>query len=775
MGGRQGLDFKDKGVLITGGAGFLGSYLTEEMLKQGARVTVYDRFSQGKTRIIHVLDHPSLEMIEADLLDYPKLVNAVRGKDFIWHLAGNTDIPSGMKNTALDLDDGLIATRNVLEAMRETGVRKIVFPSSGAVYGEKTQGFRSEKQGPTLPISLYGAGKVACEAFISAYAHLFGIQVWIFRYGNIISGRITHGVILDFIRKLRTNPKQLEVLGDGTQTKSYLLTEECIGGMLHVINHTPLKEGEEFCDVFNLGAADETVVLDVAKIVIEEMGLCDCEIKIKGGKRGWPGDQAKIALDGSKVCAMGWKPKHTSDEAVRIAVRRMLEQKDLIIPGPTGSSKISIIGLWHLGLVSAALLADLSYPVVGYDPRPELLRDLKEGKLPLYEPGLEELVKKHRQTGQLCFAENYKEAVSDAQTVLITYDTPVDDQDQVDLTLLEESLQAILPYLIPGALLIINSQVPVGSCEGWQRMIDQRRPDTEIDVICSPENIRLGQSIQLFRQPDMMIIGSNGERARKKAERFYGPFRTEKFYVSWRTAEMAKHALNVFFATSISFANELGTLCDAVGADGRTIAQILKKDGRIGKKAQVIPGLGFAGATLARDLRALQKLGRDAGVPTPLFDSVLEVNQRQIHRLVESLEQYFEGGLVRKTITVLGLTYKPGTSTLRRSASIELIRLLQAKGAQVRAHDPKADLSGLKDSLSFEFFRDLHEAVEGSHGIVVMTEWPEYKDLDYSKIRKSLTHPMVFDAKNYLDGEKLRRLGFAYRALGRGQIAQVKS
>lgn len=315
-------------MLITGGAGFLGSFLSEEMIRRGARVTLYDSFKQGTGRIRHLLKEEALEVIEADTSEYPRLVEAVRGKKLIWHLAGNTDIPAGLRDTFLDLRDGLMATRNILEAMRETGVCKIVFPSSGAVYGETIQGLRTESQGPTLPISLYGAGKVACEAYLSAYAHLFGIQAWIFRYGNIISGRISHGAILDFIRRLRTNPKELELLGDGTQTKSYLLAEECIEGMLYVIEHTPLNEQKGFCDVFNLGAPDETLVLDIAKMVIEEMGLMDCKIRIRGGERGWPGDQAKIALDISKIRAMGWEPKHTSGEAVRIAIQRMLKQED---------------------------------------------------------------------------------------------------------------------------------------------------------------------------------------------------------------------------------------------------------------------------------------------------------------------------------------------------------------------------------------------------------------------------------------------------------------
>ena len=326
------MNLKGKPILITGGAGFLGSFLSEEMVRQGAKVTIYDRLSQGAGRIAHLLKDPTVQLIQADLLETDKLFKAVHGKTLIWHLSGNTNIPLGLKDTTVDLNDGLVATRNVLEAMRAAGVRKLVFPSSGAIYGEKTKGLRLENQGPTLPISLYGAGKIACEAFISAYAHLFKIQAWIFRYGNIISGRISHGAILDFIKKLKAHPNELEILGDGTQTKSYLLAEECIEGMQYVIDHTELKENEGFCDVFNLGASNETAVLDIAKMVIEEMGLKGkCQIKLKGGERGWPGDQAKIALDISKIRAMGWQPKHSSEEAVRMAVRRMLKQDEALL------------------------------------------------------------------------------------------------------------------------------------------------------------------------------------------------------------------------------------------------------------------------------------------------------------------------------------------------------------------------------------------------------------------------------------------------------------
>lgn len=437
------------------------------------------------------------------------------------------------------------------------------------------------------------------------------------------------------------------------------------------------------------------------------------------------------------------------------------------------SDKASVVGLWHLGLVSAAGLADLGFTVTGWDPDTQRIEDLRKGKLPLYEPGLEDLTRTHLAARRLQFESSCQRAVSEAGTVLIAYDTPVDEQDRIDRSLLDRAVEGIVPFLLPDALVLVLSQVPVGTCEAWQEGIRKRRPEATIDVVYSPENLRLGHSIELFKRPDMIVIGSDTERARKKAEKFYAAFSGEKLYVSWRTAEMAKHALNAFLATSISFANEIGHLCDATGADGFQIAQILRKDTRIGAKAQVRPGLGFAGATLARDLRGLQNLGEKWDVPTILVDSVLKINERQIERIVALLETWFEDGLRGKTLTLFGLTYKAGTSTLRRSASLEIMDRLHAKGVLLRAHDPKADLSECPE-VHFDFFKDPYEACVESNGIVLLTEWPEYRDLDYGRIKKKMSQPLIFDAKSYLDGGPLKQLGFAYLELGRGQLATVK-
>lgn len=429
--------------------------------------------------------------------------------------------------------------------------------------------------------------------------------------------------------------------------------------------------------------------------------------------------------------------------------------------------KVCVAGLWHLGLVSAAGLAELGYDVVGVDLNTLLIDDLARGHLPIFEPGLGNLIKAGLASRKLRFENNLASAVSRAGTVLVTYDTPVDDNDDADLTMLEETFRTMIPALGRDCLVIVNSQVPAGSCEIWLKKIEDSHPGEAIDLVYSPENLRLGQALSLFKRPDMIVIGAASERARKKAEKFYRSFAAEKIFTSLKTAEMAKHALNAFFATSVSFANELGNICEAVGADGLQIAKILKKDGRIGARAQVRPGLGFAGATLARDLRVLQKLGRREDVATGLFDRVLEINGQRNARVVKLIEDSFGGQLQGKTISILGLTYKPGTSTLRRSSSLEIMKILHSKGARILSHDPKADIGEYPGRPFFEFFADAYSACQSSDAILLLTEWPEYKKLDYLKIKKSMNRPLILDAKNHLNETMLEGLGFEYQLIGR--------
>lgn len=316
-----------KKVLLTGGAGFIGSHVVEILAPQGYDITVVDNLSNGRIEYIaDHLDRPNVRFLQGDVADADFVRGVVPGHDLVWHLAANTDIIGSHARPTRDLRDCAVATFTLLDAMREAGVRDMLFASTGAVYGNLClDNYVGEDTGPLLPVSSYGAGKVAGEAFISSFCHVYGLRAWIFRFGNVLGARMTHGVIFDFLRRLQENPSELLILGDGTQEKNYFLVEECIAGMAYAYQNAPMTPGKP-CDVYNLGTSSVTRVVALAAIVIEEMGLNGTKIKIQGTPRAWPGDQPRVHFSVDKMTALRWVAKMTSDEAVRIAVRRMLNK-----------------------------------------------------------------------------------------------------------------------------------------------------------------------------------------------------------------------------------------------------------------------------------------------------------------------------------------------------------------------------------------------------------------------------------------------------------------
>ena len=307
-------------VLVTGGAGFIGSHLVDRLVKIG-RVTVYDNLSSGRPEFIsHHLDRGDFNLIEADLLDFSTLKQAIAGHDVVFHLAANPEVRAGTEATDLDLKAGIIASYNVLEAMRLNQIEQLVFTSSSTVYGDAGVTPVAEDYGPLKPISLYGASKLGSEGLISAFCHLFHIQGWIFRLANIVGSRLTHGVIFDFINKLKQNPGRLEILGDGSQQKPYLHIDDCIDGMLFGVEHS-----KERLNLFNLGPASSTSVVTIASMVVQAMGLKDVEFHYTGGSRGWVGDVPQVRLDMTGMSRLGWQPGYTSDQAAWQAVRELLD------------------------------------------------------------------------------------------------------------------------------------------------------------------------------------------------------------------------------------------------------------------------------------------------------------------------------------------------------------------------------------------------------------------------------------------------------------------
>ncbi len=305
---------------VTGGAGFIGSHLVDRLLNEKHEVTVFDDMSSGKEEFIaHHFNNPNFNFIKEDLINKTQVEKEIKDHDVVFHIAANPDVRSGADNPSIAEKD-IQATYNLLDAMRMQNIKKIVFSSSSVIYGETPAIPLPENYGPLLPISVYGAAKLASEGLISSFAHTFNMQAWIYRFANVVGIRGTHGVIVDFINKLRKNPNELEILGDGKQRKPYLYVTECVDGIMHGFNHS-----DQEINVFNLGVNSITDVTRIGELVKKELGLENATFSYTGGKRGWKGDVPHFQFDINKIKNLGWQPKLSSDDAVRKAIQDLLK------------------------------------------------------------------------------------------------------------------------------------------------------------------------------------------------------------------------------------------------------------------------------------------------------------------------------------------------------------------------------------------------------------------------------------------------------------------
>ena len=392
-------------------------------------------------------------------------------------------------------------------------------------------------------------------------------------------------------------------------------------------------------------------------------------------------------------------------------------------------TKIAIVGLWHQGIVASGCLSKIGFEIVGADMDAGKISNLSRGKSPIFEPGLDELIIQGIDNDKLDFTNDLASAVEGKEFVFLMFDTPVNSNDEVDTSKISDAVELIAPKLLDDCVIWNTSQVPVGTSEMIAAQINEINPNLSFSIVYSPENLRLGNAIDLFNNPALPVMGSNNERALERMEELLTPLNVQWMRVNLRTAEMCKHALNSFLATSISFANELGNICDEMGVDSSQVAEALRLEPRIGDKARLFPGMGFSGGTLARDVQTLRNFGDQLDIETFLLDGLWEANQYQNEFVVRRLTKEL-GDLKGKIICILGITYKPGTSTLRRSVALDTINPLNNLGADVKAHDPQADLSELEQSSEFEFFEDIFQALHQSDAIAVMTGWEQYKKID---------------------------------------------
>jgi len=411
--------------------------------------------------------------------------------------------------------------------------------------------------------------------------------------------------------------------------------------------------------------------------------------------------------------------------------------------------KICVSGLWHLGTVTAACLASAGNDVTGLDFDATTVEQLQAGHPPLYEPGLEELLRQGLNNGCLRFSSDIPNGLCDVELVWVTYDTPVDDEDRADVDFVLEHVIRLFPYLASGTLVLLSSQLPVGTTRRLEKVYAASYPGKPVSFGYSPENLRLGKAIDAFTRPERVVVGLRNNSDQERVRKLFRPFTERIEWMSIESAEMTKHALNSFLAMSVAFINEVAMLSEEVGADAKEIERALKTDARIGPRAYLSPGSAFSGGTLARDILFLSEIGKAHNQSTHLLSAVQESNNAHRHWVRRKIQEHL-GDLRGQTVAVWGLTYKPGTDTLRRSISVELCEWLVEQGALVRAHDPAVKVLPNELAQKIKLFSSPLPVLEEASTLVIGTEWPEYQSLTAESVLSVMRNPLVLDPNRFL-------------------------
>jgi UDPglucose 6-dehydrogenase len=426
--------------------------------------------------------------------------------------------------------------------------------------------------------------------------------------------------------------------------------------------------------------------------------------------------------------------------------------------------KITIVGTGYVGLVTGSCFADLGHEVTCVDVVAEKVEKLRGGQIPIHEPGLEEVVQRGLDAGRLRFTTDLGEGVRKSQFVFICVPTPPAEDGSADLSHVQQAAVDIAQHIGDYKIIVNKSTVPIGSSRLVERIIRERLPaQIEFDVASNPEFLREGSAVFDFMHPDRVVIGTHSERAAGLLTELFRPLGAPLIVTDPATAEMIKYASNAFLATKISYINAIANICDHVGADVKEVALGMGYDARIGFEF-LKPGPGFGGSCLPKDCRALIQVAENQGYDFGLLRGVLEVNDEQ-HRVITGKLERLVGGLAGRTIGVWGLAFKPNTDDVRDSPSLAVIRDILARGARIRAYDPAVDPGRTFDGV--ERAPGAVEAVEGADALLLLTEWNEFRWLDFARVRDVMTTPVVVDARNFLDPHMLRQLGFTYEGVGR--------
>src|SRR6476661_1125602 len=431
---------------------------------------------------------------------------------------------------------------------------------------------------------------------------------------------------------------------------------------------------------------------------------------------------------------------------------------------------VAMIGTGYVGLVSGACFADFGHHVTCVDMDAAKIAALQRNEIPIYEPGLDRMVETNARQGRLEFTTDLKGPVADADAVFIAVGTPSRRGDgHADLSYVHAAAREIAGALAGFTVVVTKSTVPVGTSDDVERIIQEARPDAEFAVVSNPEFLREGAAIQDFKHPDRIVIGTDDPRARQVMAELYRPLYLNQapiLYTGRRTAELIKYAANAFLATKITFINEIADLCEKLGSDVQEVAQGIGLDKRIGSKF-LHAGPGFGGSCFPKDVRALIKTAQDHEVPMRILEAAQAVNDTRKRAMARKVSSVFAGNLRGKTVAVLGLTFKPNTDDMREAPSIPLITALQDMGAKVRVYDPigMEQAKGLIGDITF--CNDSYSCAEGASALVIVTEWEQFRALDFGRLKGLMAQPVLVDLRNVYRPDEIARHGFVYESVGR--------
>jgi len=437
--------------------------------------------------------------------------------------------------------------------------------------------------------------------------------------------------------------------------------------------------------------------------------------------------------------------------------------------------RIAMIGTGYVGLVSGACIADFGHRVTCVDKDSAKICSLKSGEIPIYEPGLKDLVQANVHQGRLHFTTALSEALGGADAVFIAVGTPSRRGDgHADLSYVYEATREIAAALSDSAVVITKSTVPVGTGDEVERIIREMRPHGDVSVVSNPEFLREGAAIHDFKHPDRIVIGADDERGKKIVTEIYRPLYLNQapiLYTSRRTAELIKYASNAFLATKITFMNEIADLCEKVGADVQEVSRGIGLDNRIGPKF-LHAGPGFGGSCFPKDVRALIKTAQDYDVPLRIVEATESVNETRKRAMARKVSAAFAGVLRGETVAVLGLTFKPNTDDMREAPAIPLITALQDMGARVRVYDPMGMEQAKQVLTDVTYCQGPYDCVEEADAAVIVTEWEQFRALELERLRDLMACPVIVDLRNIYSPEAMKKQGFAYACIGRAPTFQ---